>query len=323
MAGDRRHQIVFSSSLWISSACAGVFHILFNPVLFLYTTVSSQKVLKTNNNMQDKIQELSALIESMQTQLARAKLLLGELQKGEGDSGMGVAREAILSGAPTATPESAPVAAPVAVPGTETPTSTEPVPYTHVAIPSLHASSSAPVIQETGGQVVEGLFDGQNMVGPDGKVYSVAANYASKSKLVEGDQMKLTISRDGSFLYKQIGPVERTRVKGTLTREEGGNGYVMKTESGKMYKILLASVTYFKGQMGDMVVAFVPEHEQSAWAAVEHIIPKDQVTPELMSEMMEEGEVEFQGPIQAPPGAIQIHEGNEGLLTSGEEALLT
>lgn len=274
--------------------------------------------------MQDKIQELNALIESMQTQLARAKVLLIELQKGEGDSGMGVAREAILSGAPTApagTTES--TVSPVAIPGTETPTSTEPVPYAHVAIPPLHASSNTPVIQEAGGQVVEGLFDGQNMVGPDGKVYNVPANYASKSKLVEGDQMKLTISRDGSFLYKQIGPVERKRLKGTLMREEGGNGYVMKTESGKVYKILLASVTYFKGQMGDMVVAFVPEHEQSAWAAVEHIIPKDQVTPELMSEMMEEGEVDFQGPIQAPPGAIQIHEGNEGLLTSGEEALLT
>lgn len=252
--------------------------------------------------MQNKIQELAALIESMQTQIARAKLLLTELQ-------LGVAREAILGGNPVAP-------APMAV------LSSEPIPYTPVAIPPLHASSSAPVIQEAGGQVVEGLFDGQNMVGPEGKVYNVPANYASKSKLVEGDLMKLTISRDGSFLYKQIGPVERKRVKGMLMREEGGSGYVLKTESGKMYKILLASVTYFKGQVGDMVVAFVPEHEQSAWAAVEHIIPQDQVTPELMSEMMEEDEVDFQGPIQAPPGAIQIHEGNEGLLTSGEEALL-
>lgn len=246
--------------------------------------------------MQNKIQELVSLIESMQTQIARAKLLLTELQQGGN---------------------------PVAPEPVETSTSSEPIPYTPVVIPPLHASSSAPVIQEAGGQVVEGLFDGQNMVGPDGKVYSMAANYASKSKLVEGDQMKLTISRDGSFLYKQIGPVERARVKGTLAREEGGNGYVMKTESGKVYKILLASVTYFKGQMGDMVVAFVPEHEQSAWAAVEHIIPQDQVTPELMSEMMEEDEVDVQRPIQPPPGAIQIHEGSEGLLPSGEGALLT
>lgn len=259
--------------------------------------------------MQNNIQELSALIESMQKQLERAKLLLAELQYQEGLN----------------TEIDQPRVAPVAVPGLIPPsTNSEPVPYTQVDIPPLH-SSSASVIQEAGGQVVEGLFDGQNMVGPDGKVYNVAANYASKSKLVEGDQMKLTISRDGSFVYKQIGPMERKRVKGMLARDDAGNGYVVKAENGKTYKILLASVTYFKGQVGDMVVAFVPEHGQSAWAAVEHIIPQDQVTPELMSEMMEEGEDEFQlqGPIQPPPGAIQIHEGSEGLLTSGEEGLIT
>ena len=60
---------------------------------------------------------------------------------------------------------------------------------------------------EQGSVIIEGVFDGQNMVGPDGKLYSVPANYASKSKLVEGDMMKLTISPDGSFIYKQVGPV--------------------------------------------------------------------------------------------------------------------
>src|SRR3989344_3463282 len=64
---------------------------------------------------------------------------------------------------------------------------------------------------EAGAVIIEGVFDGQNMVGPDGKLYSVPANYASKSKLVEGDLLKLTISPDGSFIYKQIGPVERER----------------------------------------------------------------------------------------------------------------
>ena len=47
---------------------------------------------------------------------------------------------------------------------------------------------------------MEGVFDGQNMMGPDGKKYPVPANYASKSKLVEGDVLKLTISDDGSFI---------------------------------------------------------------------------------------------------------------------------
>ena len=48
----------------------------------------------------------------------------------------------------------------------------------------------------------EGVFDGQNMVGSDSKTYPVPANYASKSKLVQGDILKLTIAEDGAFLYK-------------------------------------------------------------------------------------------------------------------------
>ena len=56
------------------------------------------------------------------------------------------------------------------------------------------------------GKIIEGVYDGQNMVGSDAKTYPVPANYASKSKLVQGDILKLTIADDGAFLYKQIGP---------------------------------------------------------------------------------------------------------------------
>src|SRR4030042_5020393 len=56
------------------------------------------------------------------------------------------------------------------------------------------------------GKVIEGIFDGQYMIDKDGKKYPIPANYASKSKLVAGDVMKLTILSDGSFVYKQIGP---------------------------------------------------------------------------------------------------------------------
>ena len=58
--------------------------------------------------------------------------------------------------------------------------------------------------EEPIGKIIEGVFDGQNMVGSDGKTYPVPANYASKSKLVQGDILKLTIADDGTFMYKQI-----------------------------------------------------------------------------------------------------------------------
>ena len=127
--------------------------------------------------------------------------------------------------------------------------------------------------EETDGEerVIEGVFDGQNMVGPDGKQYSVPANYASKSKLVEGDILKLTITPRGSFVYKQIEPIERKRLMGTLNQNEVTGDYVVVSEEGK-WKVLTASVTYFKGRAGDEVVILIPQKGLSKWAAVENVI---------------------------------------------------
>lgn len=123
-------------------------------------------------------------------------------------------------------------------------------------------------------QIIEGVFDGQNMIGPDKKIYSVPANYASKSKLIPGDILKLTITEDGSFLYKQIGPIERKRIIGTLSFD---NGQYRVIGNGKAYKVLLASVTYFRGEVGDKVTLIVPEIEDTEWAAIENILPKSEV----------------------------------------------
>lgn len=122
-------------------------------------------------------------------------------------------------------------------------------------------------MDESLGKVIEGVFDGQNMVGSDGKTYPVPANYASKSKLVQGDILKLTIADDGSFMYKQIGPIPRKQVVGVLELKEGH--YFVKVGK-KDYRILLASVTYFKAKPGDQVSVNVPEEDESAeWAALE------------------------------------------------------
>jgi hypothetical protein len=121
--------------------------------------------------------------------------------------------------------------------------------------------------EEVGGKVVEGIFDGQKMASSDGKEYPIPANYASKSKLVEGDILKLTIADDGSFIYKQINPVERHQVIGTLVLHDGT--YYVEA-NGHEYRILLASVTYFRINIGDQVTIIVPaENPDAIWAAVE------------------------------------------------------
>ena len=121
--------------------------------------------------------------------------------------------------------------------------------------------------EDVTGKVIEGVFDGQVMVGPDGKNYPVPANYASKSKLLEGDVLKLTIADDGSFIYKQIGPIERKQIVGTLVQHDGA--YYVEA-GGREYRILLASVTFFHAKEGDQVTIIVPvDNPDATWAAVE------------------------------------------------------
>ena len=129
-------------------------------------------------------------------------------------------------------------------------------------------SLETPIME--GERIVEGVFDGQNMQGNDGEESPVPPNYASKSKLVEGDVLKLTISTDGALLYKQINPIDRKRVVGTLVVDEMGN-FGVKTPD-KTYKILLASVTFYKASEGDEVTVLLPEHGDGQWGAVEHVI---------------------------------------------------
>ena len=117
------------------------------------------------------------------------------------------------------------------------------------------------------GKVIEGVFDGQSMVGSDAKTYPVPANYASKSKLVQGDILKLTIADDGAFMYKQIGPIPRRQVVGVLQQKDG---HYFVDVDGKQFRVLLASVTYFKAKPGDQVSVNVPEDDSTTeWAALE------------------------------------------------------
>lgn len=145
--------------------------------------------------------------------------------------------------------------------------------------------------EDAEGNVVEGTFDGQIMIGIDGKQYPVPANYASKSKLVEGDMLKLTITPDGSFVYKQIGPADRKSVIGIVSQDEKGN-YCIFSE-GKPYKVLLASVTYFKAEPGDEVVIMIPREIEATWAAIENVLQKGHETASSMSKHMSSPEPEM------------------------------
>ncbi|MDP3975622.1 MAG: hypothetical protein Q8P95_01775 [bacterium] len=149
--------------------------------------------------------------------------------------------------------------------------------------PAVSSSSQNP------NKVIEGIFNGEQMVAGDGEAYPVPANYASKSKLVAGDQLKLSIMPDGKLMYKQIGPAPRKSLMGTLVN---GDGQYKVLAGKRTYKVLLASVTYYKGKVGDNVTVTVPASDDSDWAAIEAVLPSDVKELNVNEEEPEE-EVEF------------------------------
>lgn len=119
--------------------------------------------------------------------------------------------------------------------------------------------------------IVEGIFDGEEMIDGLGKKYPVSSNYASKSKLVAGDRLKLVISPDGTFVFKQIGPTTRKHLIGVL--EESGDDWYIQAGS-KKFKVLLSSVRYFKAKPGDEVTIIIPKTGETNWAAIENCLGK-------------------------------------------------
>ena len=87
--------------------------------------------------------------------------------------------------------------------------------------------------------------------------------------VVQGDRLKLIIGDDGTFIYKQIGPIERKKLIGKITLQDGT---YMVEAGGKLYHVLFASVTYFKAQPGDEVTVVIPADRVASWAAIEAVI---------------------------------------------------
>lgn len=125
------------------------------------------------------------------------------------------------------------------------------------------------------GRVIDGVFDGEHMVGEDGRQYLVPPNYASKSKLVEGDLLRLNISENGRFIFKQKGPIERQRVVGALVQDEHSSDWKVMAE-GQSYHVLASSVSFHRGAAGDDAVILVPKNAPSRWGALENVIKRSE-----------------------------------------------
>lgn len=123
-------------------------------------------------------------------------------------------------------------------------------------------------------EVVEGYFDGQQMIGDNGQVYIVPANYASKTQLVVGDRLKWILTSERE-VFKPILLAARERVVGTFT-VEGEDFVVLVDKLAKPVKILKASATYAMKnlglQIGDEVSITIPKEATPTWGAFGSVV---------------------------------------------------
>ena len=52
-----------------------------------------------------------------------------------------------------------------------------------------------------------------------------------------------------------------------------GSQYQVLADDGKTYKVLYASITFFKAMVGDTVTVILPAGQEASWGAIENVIP--------------------------------------------------
>ncbi len=122
-------------------------------------------------------------------------------------------------------------------------------------------------------KIIEWVFTWEEMLWADGNKYPVPANYSSKSKLVQWDKLKVTITPNGKMLYKQIAPINRSFITGLVVKEKEKFQVVAEW---KTYDLLTAAVTHFKASIWDTVTVIIPEWKEATFAAIDLVVPSEQ-----------------------------------------------
>jgi protein involved in polysaccharide export with SLBB domain len=99
---------------------------------------------------------------------------------------------------------------------------------------------------------IYGVFNGEYMITSEKREYPVPANYASKSRLLPGDELKVSIQEDGEYIFKIVNQVPRKRVMADIVEDN------LVKYNGKKYKLSQAVVSFYRLKKGDQVMALIP-----------------------------------------------------------------
>jgi hypothetical protein len=138
------------------------------------------------------------------------------------------------------------------------------------------------------------------MLTADGKKYEVNPNYAAKSMLVVGDNLKM-IEEGDKKLFKQVSKVPRKHLTGVLNKKEG-KWYAL-TDAGS-YRVLDVAVEFRRGQINDEVEVLIPEENlNSPYAALEKLKNDREVASIVKAEKEEKPKKEKEEKPKKKPAA--------------------
>lgn len=107
---------------------------------------------------------------------------------------------------------------------------------------------------------IEGKFDGKYLVTSEGERIEVPANYASKSRIVYGDTLKM-YEENGRKMFKQLIKLPRRKVLAVLSKKEGK--FYALSEFGD-HEISSTSVEHNNLSVGDQIQIILPEENLKA-----------------------------------------------------------
>lgn len=119
---------------------------------------------------------------------------------------------------------------------------------------------------------ITGTFDGEHMITSDGQKLDVPKNYAAKSLLVFGDELK-RMEQDGKEAYKILTKVPRKKIEGLLSKKDGK--YVILSDLGT-FNLSKNAVEFRNIKQGEWILAMIPEKGPTGnFAAIDKVIKKD------------------------------------------------
>lgn len=119
---------------------------------------------------------------------------------------------------------------------------------------------------------VNGVYDGEFMKSEDGVKHVVPKNYAAKSLLVYGDELKM-MEQDGKVAFKIVKKVPRKKIEGLLSKKD--SKYVILSDLGT-FNLLKTAVEFRNIKQGEWILAVIPETgPNNNFAAIDKVIKKE------------------------------------------------